>query len=317
MSSPGRSTWMVPRRRDPHFVGREDELRALEEALASTGASALTQPASIHGLGGVGKTLLAVEFAHRHSDHYDHVLWLVAENPTALASAFADLARELSLPEAADPDQNARTAAVRRWLAATGRWLLVFDNAGRREDVEPYVPQRHSGHVLITSRNPEWAPLARAVKVRPLPRAKSIELLLLRKGLEGTGEAEADELAEALGDLPLALALAAAFVRETGCTFGDYLRRFKARWAEFDQQQQAEPGYGRTVGVTLGLALDRLREGHSGASPAETLLTVCAFLAPTNIPRELLADELPDEATLDAAVRALTRSYLNSCPLYR
>ena len=118
MSIPNGPIWMVPRRRNPDFVGREDELAAIVEALAGTGRSALTQPATVHGLGGVGKTLLAVEFAHRHADDYAVVLCLAAGESTTLASAFANLARELGLPEAADPDQGARITAVLRWLEA-------------------------------------------------------------------------------------------------------------------------------------------------------------------------------------------------------
>src|SRR3954464_13482433 len=114
-SPPKKKVWMVPRRRDPGFVGRTKEMADLEQALAASGRSALTQPASVHGLGGVGKTLLAVEFAHRHASAYDAVFWLAAENPTTLAPAFAELARELGLPEADEPDQNVRSAAVLRW----------------------------------------------------------------------------------------------------------------------------------------------------------------------------------------------------------
>jgi nucleoside phosphorylase/Tfp pilus assembly protein PilF len=304
MSAPPRTPWMVPRRRDPHFVGRQEELAALEAALGDGGTSVLSQPASVHGLGGVGKTLLAVEFAYRHAADYAAVLWLSAEEPTVLAAAFADLARELGLPEADKPDQGVRTAAVLRWLetSPSGRWLLVFDNAERRQDVEPYVPRRHAGHVLITSRAPDWAPLARPLKVRPLPRVRSVELL--RLGLEAGDEAEAGPLAEALGDLPLALAQAAAFVRQTGCSFGEYLARFEARGAEFERVQGAEPGYGRTVGVALGLTLDRMQEGQQGTHAAETLLEHCAFYAPDHIPRALLADEFP-EAVLDEAIGTL------------
>jgi Tfp pilus assembly protein PilF len=304
MSAPPRTPWMVPRRRDPHFVGRQEELAALQAALGDGGTSVLSQPASVHGLGGVGKTLLAVEFAYQYAADYAAVLWLSAQEPTVLAAAFADLARELGLPEADEPDQGVRTAAVLRWLESpqSGRWLLVFDNAERRQDVEPYVPRRHAGHVLITSRAPDWAPLARTVRVRPLPRAQSVALL--RQGLEGGDDAEAGRLAEALGNLPLALAQAAAFVRRTGCTFAVYLARFEARGAEFDRVQGAAPGYGRTVGVALDLALDRLRQGQESAPQAETLLECCAFYAPEHIPRDLLADVFP-EAVLDEAIGTL------------
>ena len=129
------------------------------------------------------------------------------------------------------------------------------------------------------------------------------------RGDPASGDAaEAGRLAVALGDLPLALTQAATFVREIGITFADYLQRFRTRRAELERDQRAEPGYGRTVAATLALALDRLRGGQEGASPAERLLARCAFYAPDRIPRDLLADEFPDDATLDEAIRTL-RSY--------
>jgi tetratricopeptide (TPR) repeat protein len=306
MSIPNGPIWMVPRRRDPSFVGRGVEITDLESALAATGRSSLTQPAVLHGLGGVGKTLLAAEFAHRHANDYDAVLWHAVEDPNTLASAFADLAHSLGLPEATDPDQGAQTAAVLRWLETRPRWLLVFDNAERREDVEPYVPRRHTGHVLITSRNADWLPLARAIPIRPLPRADAIALL---RGDQGWGDgAEADRLAEALGELPLALAQAAAYVRETACPFAAYLEEFQARYASFDREQRAEPGYGRTIAATLALALDKLKgTDQEGNGPAEVLLARCAFYAPNRIPRGLLADESLDAETLGAGLLTLRR----------
>ena len=141
----------------------------------------------------------------------------------------------------------------------------------------------------------------------PPPAARD-SITLLRSGLESGDAAEADRLAEALGDLPLALAQAAAFVRETGITFAEYLQRFRTRRAELERDPRAEPGYGRPVAATLALALDRLRGGQEGASPAERLLARGAFYAPDRIPRDLLADEFPDDATLDEAIRTL-RSY--------
>jgi tetratricopeptide (TPR) repeat protein len=304
MSAPPSPVWTVP---PPHadFVGRESELAALEEALSRGGVSALTQPATVHGLGGVGKTQLALAFAARHAARYTVGFWLPAENPTALAVAFADLARELRLPEADDPDQRRRTEAVKRWLASpqSGLWLLIFDNAERREGVAPYLPAGRRGHVLITSRNPEWRPLAKAIKIPWLPRDKSIELLC--QGMEGAEEQAAAALAEELGDLPLALAQAAAFVRATACGFDDYLRQFRGRWAEFDAEQEAEPGYGRTVAVTLGMALDQLHKQNDGA--AEGVLRRCAFLAPDNIPRDLLMGEGTDERAVGPAIAVLSR----------
>jgi tetratricopeptide (TPR) repeat protein len=304
MTVPTRQVWMIPRRRDPDFVGRNDELAALEAALKAAGGSALTQPVAVHGLGGVGKTLLAVEFAFRHADDYNKVLWLAAEEPTTLASSFANLARELGLRLAEKSDQAVRTAAVLRWMESNDRWLLVFDNAVRREDVESYVPQRHAGHVLITSRNPDWQPLARPLKVRTLLRPDSVGLL---RGDPPQGdEAEADRLADALGDLPLALAQAAAYIRETARPFAEYLQRFQAQEAAFEGEQ-AEPGYGQTVAATLELALSALGRGDGEAFGPGDVLARCAFYAPDLIPRELLEADFPDGNRLDASIRELRR----------
>ncbi|HMB05857.1 MAG TPA: tetratricopeptide repeat protein, partial [Isosphaeraceae bacterium] len=308
MSPPhGPKIRLVLRRHDPRFVGRAEELAALEQALAATGPSALTQPACMHGLGGVGKTLLAVKYARRHDADYDAILWLAAENPTALAPAFAELARTLRLPEAEERDQNVRITAVLTWLEAHDRWLLVFDNAERREDVEPYIPQHLTGHVLITSRSPDWDPLAWSIRIGPLPRPDSIALLLAATSSGAEAEAEADRLADALGDLPLALAQAAAYLRETACSFADYRAKLDASWAAFDAQQSAEPGYGRTIAATLKLALDRIKGDLPNHSPAEVVLARCAFYAPEAIPRDLLADDPLDEAALNEAIRTLRR----------
>jgi tetratricopeptide (TPR) repeat protein len=306
MSGWSRPIWMVPRRQDPQFVGRKDELRAIKQNLAGAGSSTLTQPVAIHGLGGVGKTSLAVEFAYWRADDYNAVLWLSAEDPTTLASAYADLAGELLLPEASALDPSSRIAAVRLWLRDHGSWLLVFDNAERREDVEPYVPSRIIGHVLITSRHPDWGNLARSIKVPPLPPSDSVKLLL--QGLEGGNTTEPCGLADDLGGLPLALAQANAYIRRTACSFRDYRERFRVQGTEFDHRQMAEPGYGRTVAATLALALDRLRTEPELNSPAERLLARCAFYAPEGIPRDLFTDLFRNEPLLEEAIET-SRAY--------
>ncbi|MFO0949805.1 MAG: tetratricopeptide repeat protein [Isosphaeraceae bacterium] len=306
MATPRPVVWTLPDRPDPGFVGREEELAALAAALTPSGRSAQVQPVALHGLGGVGKTHLAVEFAVRREADYDAVLWLPAEEPTALASAFAALAADLGLPEGADADQPARVSAVIRWLDSHTRWLLIFDNAERREEVEPYLPRRVRGQVVITSRNPDWGKLARPVKVGPMSRADAVRLLC--GGPADVDPGGADALAKALGDLPLALAQAASYVHATGCSFAEYQSRFESYEAALDSDEWAEPGYGRTVAATLALALRALRPpGAKGPTHAETLLKRCAFYAPDRIPRELLAAHLPETSELDDAVRTLRR----------
>ncbi|MGH7453871.1 MAG: TIR domain-containing protein, partial [bacterium] len=155
--------WNVPHHRNPNFTGREELLQNLRTALASKQSAALTQ--AIHGLGGVGKTQLAVEYAYRLSHEYEAVWWLAAESPATLAADYAALAKPLALPEKEAADQNLAIAAVRDWLNHHDGWLLVFDNAPEVEALHGYLPQAATGHVLITSRNPNWRSLAQPLAV--------------------------------------------------------------------------------------------------------------------------------------------------------
>ena len=172
--------WNVPFLRNPHFTGRDDLLTQLHTA--PHGAIALTQPQAIHGLGGVGKTQLAVEYAYRYASEYDLVWWIRADSLTLIATDLALLAAPLQLPERDERDQNVVVRAVLHALAQRNRWLLIFDNAEEPRDVRPFLPQG-AGRVLITSRNPAWGALAQPLEVQTLPRDQAIEFLLRRVGV--------------------------------------------------------------------------------------------------------------------------------------
>src|SRR5262249_21268569 len=159
-------------RRNPNFTGRAELLEALERALASTQAAALTQ--AIHGLGGVGKTQLAVEYAYRHAVEYDLVWWVRAEEPATLAADYAGLARPLDLPEKDAAEQALAVEAARVWLEHNRRWLLIFDNAVDPTDLERYRPRGAGGHVLITSRNPRWRGAAQPLRVEEMARKEAV-----------------------------------------------------------------------------------------------------------------------------------------------
>jgi len=301
--------WNLPHLRNPNFTGREDLLARLRQALTSGQPAALTQ--AIHGLGGVGKTQLAVEYAYRHAAEYDLVWWVRAEEPAALAADYAALARPLDLPEKDEPDQRLVVQAVRRWLGQHDGWLLVFDNARRPKDLRPYLPPGGAGHVLVTSRYPDWGEVASPLTVQVMERAESVAFLLKRTGQ--TDEAAAAELAEALGNLPLALAQAGAYVDATRTTLAAYLDLFQTRRAELWEKERPPLDYPATVATTWDLAFQQLQR----ASPAGAdLLNLCAFLAPDDIPQDLLSGEaqhLPpplaeavaDPLTFDEAVAAL------------
>ncbi|RIJ71392.1 TIR domain-containing protein, partial [Nakamurella silvestris] len=283
------------------FSGREQILTGLYRRLADQRAAALVPAEALSGLGGVGKTSLALEFAHRFSSDYDTVWWIPAEEPAVAAQALADLGPRLGLPEIDDVTEAVR--AVHTRLRNTGRWLLVFDNAETPEQVQPLVPASGGGQVLLTSRWPSWRGHAGtadhgAVEVGVWERGESVTFLAA--SLPGRPEPQLNSLAEMLGDLPLALEEAVAYLHETGEDLGAYLVLLDTRFAELFHLAGAEPagteGGGqdrRTVAAVWSVALDRVRDT---APSAEDLLNLLAHLAP-DTPRNLPAehtDALPD-----------------------
>jgi len=168
--------WSVPLHRDPHFVGRTQLLETIRAELTRGRAAALTHTVTqtVSGLGGIGKTSLAAEYAYRYAADYDVVWWLRAEDPTTLASDYAALHRALTGEEC--DDQRLAVNLVREWLSSHSGWLLVFDNAEEVDDVSPYVPGLR-GHVIVTSRNTDWSRLGTVVDVPRLDAPAATELV--------------------------------------------------------------------------------------------------------------------------------------------
>ncbi|MEK6302606.1 MAG: FxSxx-COOH system tetratricopeptide repeat protein [Acidobacteriota bacterium] len=305
--------WNIPHLRNPNFTGREEELSELRASLVAGETAALVSAQAIHGLGGVGKTQLAVEYAYRNGADYDVVWWVRSEDPSTLASDYAGLAAEVGLPESQATEQPVIVEAVKRWLRGNGNWLMIFDNAEDVKSVRDFIPPGHAGHIIITSRNPNWRNVAKPLHVEELPLDKAIEFLVKRTGDQDKESTKT--LAEALGCLPLALEQAGAYIDASGGAMRHYLDLFETRQGELFEHAEASTDYPHTVATTWSISFGKVEEKDAAAAD---LLRLLAFFAPDDIPIWVLrdgAEQMPgalaaiaaDGVRLDKAVMALRK----------
>ena len=286
--------------RNPNFTGREDLLEKLRQNLLAGSSTSIVQAEAIHGLGGVGKTQLAIEYAHRYSASYDLIWWVAAEHPTAAVASLTTLGTRLGLPNA-EPSAEP-TAPLFDYLRGQQRWLLIYDNAERPSDVQSLIPPGGSGDVIVTSRWSAWGNVGTSVPLGVLTRDESVAFL--RKRTDAADDQQLDRLAELLGDLPIALEEAAAYLEETRedvKAYGDLVEERAEELFGLDAANSEIPADQRRVATVWSVSLERLR---SEAPTAEALLNICAFVAPDDIPRSLFrdqADKLPEP--LAAAAR--------------
>ena len=314
--------WGNVPQRNKNFTGRDEILGKLKEGLSSSVTAVLARgvqetvlPHALQGMGGVGKTQVAIEYAYRYRAEYDLVWWIPADQPTLVRSSLAALAPQLALPPAtASGVESAAQGvldALRRGIPYR-RWLLIFDNADQPEELNEIIPHG-PGDVLITSRNPRWQAVVDTVAVDVFSRAESIEFLGKRVP-SGLDPRQADELANELGDLPLALEQAGALQAETGMSVDEYLRLLRDQVSAIMSEGKS-PDYPLSMTAAWKLSVSTLEQQ---LGEAVALLRCCAFFGPEPIPRDLfprgaqaltspLGQLLADPIRLARAVRELGR----------
>src|SRR5664280_1308034 len=240
-------------------AGAEPRDRMLEELHARLSGAITVVVQALHGMGGVGKTQLAVEYAHRFAPDYQLVWWIDADQPALIPDQFAVLAPKLGLP-AQLPGPEA-VEAVRQVLQDRDGWLLVFDNVTDPRDLQPYRPAVASGRVLVTSRHPGSGGLGSHVQVDLFTRLESV--LLLKRRIPELAEQVADELADELGDLPLALEQAAGYIESNGTDPQRYLELFRSAREQL-LSEGAVPDH-VLLDATWQISLDQLQQDDAAA----------------------------------------------------
>jgi tetratricopeptide (TPR) repeat protein/transcriptional regulator with XRE-family HTH domain len=299
-----RALWLVPYGRNPHFTGRDGLLEYLTEHLLpeeparpiAIRQAALMQTQAIKGLGGIGKTQTAVEYAYRAHEQgrYTHTLWINAASEEGILTSFVALADQLpglrSLPRT---DQQKLVVAAIRWLEQCEQpWLLIADNADDLDMVQPYLPRQGNGCILFTTRANAVGFCASSVEVDPMGLIEGTHLLLRRaRRFAGASDEEIDEasnIAVELGQFPLALDQAGAYIEETGCSLRDYREIYQRhRHALLARRGRQTTAYPDSIATTWSLSFQHVEQANPAAAD---LLRLCAFLSPDQIPEELLIE---------------------------
>jgi len=225
---------MVPYQRNPHITGRDGLLTQLNEKLCETKQKRFNHRIAIYGIGGVGKTQVAIEYIYRYRVQYDGIYWISASDQAALLSGFQEIGSMTGcVLTATDLDQIEVAKMVLSWLRRKQNWLVVIDNLETIEVVDGFLPETglHQ-HTLITTRNPNAAGIpAEGVEVPLLEPDDAIDLLSTLSNvtimLNSPERKHVAEIVQKLGNLPLAIEQASAYVREVTGDFVTFIKDYE------------------------------------------------------------------------------------------
>ncbi len=289
--------WNMPYKRSPFFTGREGVLQDLRTKFSAANASVVML--AISGLGGIGKTLTAIEYAYRFRSSYRAVLWVNAETYNMLVSDYVKMASKslLDLPENEEQNLALIVATVKHWLNNNEEWLLIFDNVVDLSMIGNFIPQVGKGHVLLTTRDQVAGDdVDYQIKLDRMEPEESV-LFLLRRARILSMDASPDmtsvpsldaakAISKALGHLPLALDQAGAYIEETQCSLNAYLNLYKTQHtALLGRRGRLAIRYRQTVSTTWSLSFQRVERADPAAAD---LLRFFAFLHADGIPEEIV-----------------------------
>jgi len=293
---PSLPIYHIPYRRNSLFTGRENLLQELRENLISAKSVALTQPQAISGLGGIGKTQIALEYAYLYQNEYQAILWINSSSEEEILSDLIKIAERLRLQVKDEHDRVIVVNTMRNWLENTTKWLLIFDNVEDLLAINTLLPAKNVGHIIITTRIQATGTIAQSVIVEKMHEDES-GLFLLRRAKVIINEASLDsvapsdavkakEIVSLLDGLPLALDQAGAYIEETACGLAGYLERYQRQKLRLLERRGNFSSYHpEPVTTTWSLSFEKIEQTNPLAAE---LLTFCSFLAPDAIPEELI-----------------------------
>lgn len=280
----------IPYLRNPFFTGREGELEKIRSLLLKNNTVALSQPVAVCGLGGIGKTQTAIEYAHRYFEEYEFVLWVKADSKDSIISDYAAVAKLLNLPVKEDSDQSFVASVVINWLKSNNNWLLVLDNADNPHLIKDFLPHNPQGHILLTSRAQVFDNLGitTPVRINKMLPSEAIEFFKRRTDLNELENTELDALQELILELdylPLAIEQAGAYINKMQCTFAEYLVSYRKRGLELLEKSKISTNtYPKSVATTWLLNFEEIKEISLASVD---LLFASAFLHCDKIPFDI------------------------------
>lgn len=286
--------WNIPLP-SPYFLNRAREISDLRSSLEKKRHGAIGQVQAVIGLGGIGKTQLALEYARRYRHEYQAGFFVNADSETSLYSGLMDAARLLRLPDAEKPAEVLQS--VQRWLEVPNNGLLILDSADDLRILRPLFSANVRNHILVTTRSRNTIPLglSRSLELGPLSSDESMRLLSQRIGRTESGGAEEQhairQLAEELSHLPLALALAGGSIASGGIPVSRYLTTFLQQRGRLLEAGPDLETLRAPVAAALSIAIQEIR---SISAVSGGLLELSAFLGSDPIPDELLWQGAPD-----------------------
>ena len=274
------------------FKGREEFLAELRQHLTAEGPIVIKGKRTIHGMGGVGKTRAAVEYAWKHADDYRALLFVSADTPEALHRNLAALCSPLvlNLPEQNEKEQARQVEASLRWLKLHPGWLLIIDNVDTddaAEETKALLAKLTTGHVLITSRVSDWSGHVRSLDLDVLSEAASIAFLdertEERRPKKDDDPEKVTALVKLLDGLALALEQVGAHISAEAISYADYIKLWESyRPTALKWHDEEKMKYPRSLAITYEASVAQLSPG------AKLLFRTLSWFAPDPIPRSLL-----------------------------